>query len=82
MNEIILPDIPVSSVSSLEEQYNAVVDLRTKLENILQLLLINTTIENLALTISGSYQQTEVQQIADKVDSILTRLRNAGITGE
>jgi len=80
MSEAILPDIPVST--TLEEQLLTIINLRDTLEQPQQELLGEDTIDRLGLTISGSYQQTEVQQIADKVDNILTRLRNAGIIGE
>lgn len=92
MSDVILPDIPVTSIEDVEEQYRAVVDLRSKLEDILQSLLDNGTITNLgnsAAAISGTYVQAEVQQIADdtetvsnKVDSILAVLRTAGLLGE
>ena len=92
MSGSILPDIPVSAIDSSEEQYNAVVDLRAKMEELLHEILATTSItdiNNTAATISGTYVQAEVQQIAtdtetvsDKVDTMLTALRSAGILGE
>lgn len=37
------------------------------------------TVAALAQTISGTYQQAEVQAISTKVDAILTALKNAGL---
>lgn len=37
------------------------------------------TVAALAQTISGTYQQAEVQAISSKVDAILTALKNAGL---
>jgi len=85
---MILPDIPASAIDNIEEQYNALVDLRAKLEELLTNSII-VDISNTATIISGTYVQTEVQQIADdtetvsnKVDEILVNLRNASIVGE
>jgi len=92
MSDAILPDIPVSALDNIEEQYTALVDLRTKLESLYHALLANPAIAdiaNTAATVGASYVQAEVQQIADdteiasdKIDTLLATLRTAGIIGE
>jgi len=87
----ILPDIPIDSIDSLEEQYRALEALRDALEIKMQALLNNASIasiSNTAATVSGGYVQAEVQTIADdvetvsaKYDELLAILRTAGIIG-
>jgi hypothetical protein len=50
----------------------------TELADLLSALPV-AAVPDLAQTISGTYQQAEVQAISDKVDDILARLRTAGI---
>ena len=76
MSEVILPDIPVSAIEDIEEQYRALVDLRNKTEELMQALLSGQEVQDL-----NSATATTVV-ISNKVNSILTVLRDAGMVGE
>lgn len=73
MSNAILPDIPVSAIDNIEEQYNALVDLRVKMEELLKPMLTNAAIAD-----ADSGTATTVSN-ADKINVILATLRNTGI---
>ncbi len=86
---VILPEIPLEVIGDTEEQYRALEALRDALETKMQALLVNSDIAditNTAVTVSATYAQSELQQVADdvevvsdKLDELLATLRLAGV---
>lgn len=77
-----LPDIQSDSISSVEILYSNVEFLRDSLEEYMQVLLAGSSISTLSLTASVSYTASELQSVSDKLDTIITALKTAGIIDE
>lgn len=77
-----LPDIQSDSISNVEILYSNVEFLRDSLEEYMQVLLAGSSISTLSLTASVSYTASELQSVSDKVDTIITALKTAGIIDE
>jgi len=72
MSGPILPDIPVTFIANVEEQYRAIVDLRSKLEEILQQTTDNGAPLNNIITTKLNVKQAHI-------DTISTQVLSAGV---
>ena len=77
----ILPEIIFNEEGDEEAKYRAVADLRNSLELKLQEVANIQAINNSVVTVSATYDQTEIQQlsdaikiVSDKVDLLLVGL--------
>lgn len=62
--------------------YNSSVTDETCNISVIKIQIVEPAVDDLNQTISGTYSQSEVQAISDKVDATLAALRGAGVIGD